>query len=212
MDRQSTVLVADPFPLFREAVCRAVHQDRDLMLVAEAADGCAALRDIELHRPDVAVLGVPLGDIGAERITDAVVRDGLPTRVILVLTQADAETAFGALARGASVCVTRRIEPPALVRSVAAALRGETVLAPELQTGLAREIRRRNANGHGVLSARERDVLRQVADGLATTDIARVLRIRESTVKTHVANAAEKLGASTRAAAVAAAIRTGVMD
>src|SRR3954469_14515548 len=92
MNRQSTVLVADPFPLFREAVCRAVHQDRDLMLVAEVPDGRAALRDIEAHCPDVAVLGVPRGDIAAERMTDAVVRDGLPTRVVLVMTQDDAET------------------------------------------------------------------------------------------------------------------------
>jgi two-component system nitrate/nitrite response regulator NarL len=212
MNRQSTVLVADPFPLFREAVCRAVHQDRELLLVAEVADGRAALRDIEARAPDVAVLGVPLGDIAAERMTDAVVRDGLLTRVVLVLTHDDAETAFAALARGASVCVTRRIEPPALVRCVAAALRGETVLAPELQTGVAREIRRRNANGRAALSVRERQVLRQVADGLATPEIARALRIRESTVKTHVANAAEKLGAPTRAAAVATAIRTGALD
>jgi two-component system nitrate/nitrite response regulator NarL len=209
---QSTVLVADPFPLFREAVCRAVRQDRDLRLVAEVADGRSALRDIEAHCPDVAVLGVPLGDIAAERVTDAVVRDGLPTRVVLVLTEDDAATAFGALALGASVCVTRRIEPPALVRSVGAALRGETVLAAELQTGVAREIRRRNANGRDALSAREREVLGQVAEGRATSDIARALRIRESTVKTHVANAAEKLGASTRAAAVATAIRIGALD
>jgi two-component system nitrate/nitrite response regulator NarL len=212
MNKQSTVLVADPFPLFREAVCRAIRQDRDLRLVAEVADGGAALRGIEAHCPDVAVLGVPLGDIAAERITDAVVRDGFPTRIVLLLTQADAGTAFGALARGASVCATRRIEPPALVRDVAAALRGETVLAPELQTGVAREIRRRNANGRGALSVREREVLGQIADGRATPDIARALRIRESTVKTHVANAAEKLGASTRAAAVATAIRIGALD
>jgi two-component system, NarL family, nitrate/nitrite response regulator NarL len=209
---QSTVLVADPFPLFREAVCRAIRQDRELRLVAEVADGRSALRDIEAHRPDVAVLGVPLGDIAAERVTDAVMRDGLATRVVLVLTHDDATTAFGALAHGASVCVTRRIEPPVLVRSVGAALRGEIVVAPELQTGVAREIRRRNPNGGLVLSVREREVLGHIADGRATPDIARALRIRESTVKTHVANAAEKLGASTRAAAVATAIRIGALD
>jgi len=212
MNRQVTVLVADPFPIYRDGICRAVRQHRELALVAEAVDGRAALRDIEAHAPDVAVLGVPLGDIAADRITDAVVRDGLSTRIVLVLTQPDAGTAFSALARGASACVTRLIDPPALLRGVSAAARGETVLAPELQTGLAREIRLRNRDGRGALSIREREILRHVADGRATPDIARALRIRESTVKTHVANASEKLGAPTRAAAVAIAIRSGALD
>ncbi len=206
------MLVADPFPIYRAGVCRAVRQDAGLALVAEAVNGETALRDVEARTPDVAVLGVPLGDIAAERVTNAVVRDGFPTRIVLVLTSPDAETAFAALGRGASACVTRRIEMPALMRCVTAAARGETVLAPELQTGIAREIRRRNADGRAALSVREREILRHVADGRATIDIARALRIRESTVKTHVANASEKLGARTRAAAVAIAIRSGALD
>jgi two-component system, NarL family, nitrate/nitrite response regulator NarL len=212
MSRQVTVLVADPFPIYRSGICRAVRQEPCLALVAEADDGEAALRAIEARCPDVAVLGVPLGDIAADRITDAIVRDGFETRIVLVLTQPDAETAFAALARGAAACLTRRIEGSVLVRCVGEVARGETVLAPELQTGLAREIRRRNAGGRVALSVREREILRHVAAGRATPDIARALHIRESTVKTHVANASEKLGAPTRAAAVAKAIRTGALD
>ena len=212
MLRQATVLVADPFPIFRAGVCRAVRQDPGLALVAEVVDGRAALRAIEAHSPDVAVLGVPLGDVAAERVTDAVARDELPTRIVLVLTDPDAETAFAAVARGASACLTRRIEMPTLMRCVAEVAAGGTVLAPELQTGLAREIRRRNPSGRATLSDREREILRHVAEGRATIDIAKALRIRESTVKTHVANASEKLGATTRAAAVAIAIRSGALD
>jgi two-component system, NarL family, nitrate/nitrite response regulator NarL len=212
MPRQATVLVADPFPIFRAGIGRAVRQHPDLRLVAEAECGQAVLAEVEAKAPDVAVLGVPLGDVAADRIANAIARDGFPTRTVLVLTQPDAEAAFSALAHGASACVTRTIEPAALVRCVRAVLRGETVLAPELQGGLVREIRRRTLHGRVTLSVRERQVLAQVAEGLGTTDIARRLHIRESTVKTHVANAAEKLGASTRAAAVAIAIRTGVLD
>lgn len=212
MNRQVTVLVADPFPIYRSGVCRAVRQATDLALVAEAVDGETALRGIEERAPDIAVLGVPLGDIAAERVTNAVVRDGLKTRIVLVLTDLDAVTAFAALARGASACVTRRIEMPALIRCLGEVVRGETVLAPELQTGLAREIRRRSPDSRATLSVREREILGHVAAGRATIDIAKALRIRESTVKTHVANASEKLGASTRAAAVAIAIRSGALD
>jgi len=212
MKRQVTVLVADPCRIYRSGVCRAVRQATGLALVAEAVDGETALRAIEERAPDVAVLGVPLGDIAAERVTNAVVRDGLPTRIVLVLTDLDAATAFAALARGASACVTRRIEMATLMRCLTEVVRGETVLAPELQTGLAREIRRRGPDSRATLSVREREILRHVAEGRATIDIARALRIRESTVKTHVANASEKLGASTRAAAVAIAIRSGALD
>jgi two-component system, NarL family, nitrate/nitrite response regulator NarL len=210
--RSVSVLVADPLPLFREGLARMVRQDRDLALVAEVADGRAALRDIDALRPDVAVLGIPLGDVAAERVADAVTRDGLPTHVVLVFTDADSAAAYAALARGASACLTRAVDPAALRRAVAAAARGETVVAPELQTGLAREIRRRDPEGRSPLSRREREVLAQVADGRRTAEIARGLRIGESTVKTHISNAAEKLGASNRAAAVATAIRVGLLD
>lgn len=210
--RPVSVLVGDPLPLFRDALARVIRQGRDFALVSEVADGRAAMRDIEALRPDVAVLGVPLGDIAAERVADAVTRDGLPTRVVLVLTEPDAETAFAAVANGASACLTRAVDPAVLQRAVSAAARGETVLAPEIQTGLAHEIRRRNPERRPSLSLRERQVLRQVAAGCCTTDIARELRIRESTVKTHVANASEKLGAPTRAAAVARAMRIGLLD
>jgi len=212
MTRQVTVLVADPFPIYRGGICRAVRQDSSLRLVAEAESGQAALRDIEAMSPDVAVLGIPLGDFAADRIANAIVRDGFPTRTVLVLTQPDAEGAFSALAQGASACVTRRIEPAALIRCVGAVARGETVLAPELQGGLVREIRRHTSYGRVTLSVRDRAILRHVAEGRATPDIARRLHICESTVKSHVANASEKLGASTRAAAVAIAIRTGALD
>ena len=209
MNRQATVLVADPFPIFREGVCRAVRQHRDLALVSDVADGRAALRDIEALEPDVAVLGLPLGDVAGDRIPSAITRDALATRVVVVLTQPDAFLAYRVLERGALACFTRLTDPQTLIRGVAAAARFDTTLAPELQTGLVREMRRRNPHGRPVLSGREREVLGRVADGRCTANIAAALGIRESTVKTHVANAAEKLGAATRAAAVATAIRTG---
>jgi two-component system nitrate/nitrite response regulator NarL len=207
-----SVLVADPLPLFRDALARIVRQDRELTLACEVPDGRSALRVIEAQEPDVAVLGVPLGDIAADRVADAVSRDGLRTRVVVVMTELDAAAAFAALERGAAGCLTRRVDCARFRRAVLAAARGETMLAPELQTGIAREIHRRHPDGRPRLSLRERQILAQVADGRGTAEIASLLRIRESTVKTHIANASEKLGVSTRAAAVAAAIRVGLVD
>jgi two-component system, NarL family, nitrate/nitrite response regulator NarL len=212
IDRTVRVLIADPLPLYRDALGRMVRQDRTLTLTSEAVDGRTALLEIEERRPDVAVVGVPLGDIAAERLVDAIARDGLPTRVVLLMTEADAVTAFGTLARGAAGCLTRAVDEATLRRAITSAARGETVLAPEFQTGIAREIRRRTRDSRPSLSVREREILTHVAADRCTADIAGALRIRESTVKTHIANASEKLGVSSRAAAVAAAIRVGLVD
>jgi len=213
MTRQPvTVLVGDPLPLFRDALARLVRQGRDLTLVAELGDGQGALRAIEALRPDVALLGVPLGDFPADRVAGAVARDGLPTKVILLLGEPDAEAAYTALARGASACLTRAVDPATLCRTVEAAARGENVLAAELQTGVAREIRRRDPDHRPLLTARERQVLHRVADGRSTAQIARALHISPTTVKTHLGNAYEKLGVNDRAAAVAAGMRRGLLE
>jgi two-component system nitrate/nitrite response regulator NarL len=97
--------------------------------------------------------------------------------------------------------------------TIAAVARGETVLAPEVQSGLVAELRNRNDHAsRPVLSERELQVLRLVAEGLSGPQIGAQLFISASTVKTHVRSALEKLGVSDRAAAVAEAMRRGLLE
>jgi two-component system nitrate/nitrite response regulator NarL len=211
-DRQVTVLVAESQPLFLDAVARVVRQDPACALVAEERDGGSALQAIRELRPDVALLGVPLEGLGPRRVAQAVALDGGPTRVILLLGEPAAQDAFEALAEGVAACLTRAVEPDGLRRAVAAAARGQTVLAPELQTGLAREIRLRHRERGPLLTVRERQVIRMIADGRSTAQIARRLHLSPTTVKTHLGHAYEKLGVSDRAAAVAASMRRGLLE
>ena len=208
--RQVTVLVGESQPLFLDALARVVRQDPESALVAEVSDGREALRAIRELAPDVAVLGEPLGGLSAQRIARAAARDGLPTRTVLLFGATDGDEAFRALAAGAAGCLTRCVSRDALVRAIAAAARGQTVLAPELQSGVAREIRRRN--GRPLLTARERQVLGLIADGRRTAEIAGALHLSPTTIKTHLGNAYEKLGVSDRAAAVAAGMRRGLLE
>jgi two-component system, NarL family, nitrate/nitrite response regulator NarL len=212
MPRQVTVLLADPYPLFRDALARVVHQERDFALVAEVADGRAALHGIATLRPDVAVLGAPLAGLPGERVAAAVARDRLPTKVVLLLSEPEPQAAFTALAQGAAACLTRAVEASALGRAIAAVARDQSVLAPELQTGVASEIRRLHAGGRPRLTVRERQVLSGIADGWSSARIASELRIAETTVKTHLNNATCKLGVPSRAAAVATSLRLGLLD
>ena len=210
--RQVTVLVGESQPLFRDAVARVIRQDPTFALAAEAPDGPSAMRALRELRPDVALLGMPLDGLSADRVARAAQRDGLPTRIVVLLGQLDGEAAFDALAGGVASCLTRAVDRDALRRAVAAAARGETMLAPELQTGVAREIRLRHLGEGPLLSARERQVLRLIADGRNTAQIARRLHLAPTTVKTHLGHAYEKLGVSDRAAAVAAGMRRGLLD
>jgi two-component system, NarL family, nitrate/nitrite response regulator NarL len=91
-------------------------------------------------------------------------------------------------------------------------LRGETVLAPEVQAGIAREIRLRSGDERPVLTAREREILGMTADGYSAPEIAERLTLSPTTVRTHLQHLYDKLGVSDRAAAVAEAMRRGLLE
>lgn len=213
MPRQPlTVLVADGQPLFRSAVVRAVTDDARLALGPVVDDGDAALRAIRADSPAVAVLGVPLDRLTAQDVAHAVSRDALGTRIVVLLGDADPRAAFEALADGAAGCLTRAVQPGRLTAAIVAVAGGQSVLAPELQSGVVREIHRRHGDRGPLLTAREREVLGLIADGHSTSQIASELHLSPTTIKTHLGHAYDKLGVSDRAAAVAAGMRLRLLE
>jgi two-component system nitrate/nitrite response regulator NarL len=206
------VVVADDHPLFREAVVRAVKERPDFELLAAAADGRQALETIRELRPDVAVLDVKMPGLDGLRVLNAVQRDGLPTRVILLSAFLDGAMAFEAVAAGAAAFLSKDADRRRITDTVAAVSRGETVLDPEVQAGLAHEIRLRGAKDRPGLSAREREILGHIAEGRSAPEIAKRLFLSPATVKSHMGALYEKLGVSDRAAAVAEAMRRGLLE
>ena len=206
------VLVADDHPLFREAVVRAVRERPDFELVAEAADGRAALDALRELRPDVALLDVKMPELTGLQVLNAVQRDELPTRVVLLSAFLDGAMAFEAVAGGAAAFLSKDADRRRITDTVAAVSRGETVLGPEIQAGLAQEIRLRGSKDRPALSAREREILGHIAEGRSAPEIARLLFLSPATVKSHLGALYEKLGVSDRAAAVAEAMRRGLLE
>jgi two-component system nitrate/nitrite response regulator NarL len=206
------VVVADDHPLFREAVVRAVKERPDFELLAAAADGRQALETIRELRPDVAVLDVKMPGLDGLRVLNAVQRDELPTRVILLSAFLDGAMAFEAIAAGAAAFLSKDADRRRITETVAAVSRGETVLDPEVQAGLAHEIRLRGAKDRPGLSAREREILGHIAEGRSAPEIAKRLFLSPATVKSHMGALYEKLGVSDRAAAVAEAMRRGLLE
>jgi two-component system, NarL family, nitrate/nitrite response regulator NarL len=208
-EKRITVLTGDDQPLFGDAVARTVRQRVQFELVAEVKDGRAALEAINRLRPDVAILSLPLE---GERVLNAVVRDELPTRVLLLADASAADAAYRAIEHGAAGCLTKAVNQDQLCDAIVRAANGGVVFGGELHTGLAKEIRLRRRDERPVFTERERQVIRLVANGLGNLEIARELHISVATVKTHLAHIHEKLGTSDRAAAVAEAMRRGLLE
>ena len=211
-NRKVRVIVADDHPLFRDGLVRALTGSGLVEVVAEAEDGLGALALIKEHRPQVALLDHQMPGMDGGQVAAAVLRDELPTRVLLVSANSDAAIVYHALQQGAAGYLPKESTRSEIVEAVISCAQGRDVVAPQLASGLAVEIRRRAEPTGPTLSAREREVLALIADGGSIPMIAKQLFLAPSTVKTHVQRLYEKLGVGDRAAAVAEAMRRGMLD
>jgi len=210
--RRVRVLAADAQPLYREAMGRAIKERPELELVAQAADGREALAAIGAELPDVAVIARQLPGLRGDQVLNAVGRDGLGTRVVLISAEPDAGLVYEAIAKGAAGYLTKHADARAICDAITAVARGSTVLAPELQTGIAGEIRLRAVDERPFLSERENQILKLIANGLTAPEIGRSIHLSTATVKTHLQHLYDKLDVSERAAAVAEAMRRGLLE
>jgi two-component system, NarL family, nitrate/nitrite response regulator NarL len=211
--RRVRVIVADDHPLFREGIERAVRQRPELELVGTAADGREALEVIRDTRPDAAVLDLKLPQLDGLQILNAVTRDELTTQVLILSASADPEIVYRAVEAGAAGYFTKESDREAILDAIGAVARGDTVVEPRLQSSIFGQIRLHAARDERpLLSAREREVLALMADGLSAPQIAERLIVALPTVKTHQARIYEKLAVSDRAAAVATAMRSGILE
>ncbi len=206
------VVVGEDHPLFRDGLVRALTSSGVVDVVAEADDGIAALALIKTHLPHVALLDYRMPGMDGAKVAAAVRRDDLPTRVLLLSAHDESAIVFHALAEGAAGFLPKESTKSEIVNGVLDCAKGRDVVAPALAAGLAGEIRRRGQAQTPALSPREREVLDFIALGHSVPSIAAELYLAPSTVKTHVQRLYEKLGVSDRAAAVAAAMRRGLLE
>jgi two-component system, NarL family, nitrate/nitrite response regulator NarL len=216
MDEQGrkrvTVLVADDHPLYREGVVRALRASGQIEVVAEAEDGRSALAEIQKHVPDIALLDYKLPELDGVAVTNAVVRERLSTRVLFVSAFTDSGVVYKALETGAAGFISKEARREEIVDAVLACARGENVVPQDVAASLVSEIRLRKQDDAPALTPREQEILHLIAAGKSLPEIAKELYLGLTTVKTHVQHLYAKLEVSDRAAAVASAMRRGLIE
>jgi two-component system, NarL family, nitrate/nitrite response regulator NarL len=208
---RTTVYIAEDHPVFQEAVARAVNSRPRLELVGATRDGRTALEEIRVLVPDVALLDRGLPRLDGVEVVRAIIREALATRVVMLSADSSSGLVYDVVKLGVAGFLTKAATLDEICDTIEAVARGETVLAQEIHSGLVTELREREQHARPLLTERESQVLVLIADGLSGPEIGERLFISSSTVKTHVKSVLEKLGVSDRAAAVAEAMRRGLI-
>jgi two-component system nitrate/nitrite response regulator NarL len=211
-DARVRVVVADDHPLYREGIARAIRQRPDLDLVGECGDGREALETIQRFQPAVSVLDMNLPSLTAIQVCRALADAAVATRVLVLTAFAESDLVYESIAAGARGYLLKDATREAVCDAIARVARGGTAFTADLHDGLAAEIRARHDDTRPKLTPREREVLTLLAEGRSGPEIAALLYLSPSTVKTHLSNIYDKLEVSDRAAAVAKALRTGLLQ
>jgi len=223
------VLIADDQMLLRAGFRMIVQSQQDMEVVGEAADGVEAVAMARRLLPHVVLMDIRMPNVDGIQATSQITAprpeaaprpgSGVPTgpKVVILTTYDLDEYVFDALASGASGFLLKDIPPEDLVRAVRVAAQGEALLAPSVTRRLVEQFVRQRppapsaAHRLDPLTEREREVLRLAARGLSNTEIAGVLCLGESTVKTHVGHILDKLRLRDRVQAVILAYEAGLV-
>ncbi len=211
VDRPIEVIIADDHAVVRDGIRTVLEREaQEFVVVAEAADVPATIREVRAHKPDLLTLDLTMpGGSSLAALPQCFVAHP-PLAVAILTMREDPEYARQALRAGARSYVLKEAEPAELLQAFRLAVAGGNYLHPRL--GALMATGGENTQEGAALSEREREVVRLIALGHTNPQIAEQLHVAERTVKTYRARAIEKLGFSSRAELTAYARRLGLVD
>ncbi|MFH8371278.1 response regulator [Streptomyces sp. NPDC018031] len=213
---RTRILLADDHALVRRGVRLILESEPDLTVVAEAGDGAAALEAARAHQPDLAVLDIAMPRLTGLQAARELARTQPRTRILILTMYDNEQYFFEALAAGASGYVLKSVADRDLVEACRATMRGEPFLYPGAVNALIRNHLNRLRDGEDVperaITDREEEILKLVAEGHSSQQIADLLVISVKTVERHRANLLQKLGLKDRLELTRYAIRVGLIE
>jgi DNA-binding NarL/FixJ family response regulator len=207
------VLIADDHPVVRQGLRAFLDVQDDMEVVAEAADGMAAVERAAALAPDIILLDLKMPGLDGVGVLGELRSRGITARALILTSAAGTGPVAPAMAAGAAGYLYKDVDPEALVRAIRTAADGNLVLAPGAAAPLTAPAGAA-AQGRGAraLTGRERQVLALIARGRSNREIAREFGVAEKTVKTHVSSVLAKLGVQDRTQAALYAVRHGLTD
>ncbi len=209
------VLVVDDHTIVRDGICALLALAGDIEVVGEAANGSEALNKVRELTPDVVLMDITMPIMGGLEATRRICKE-FPRTKVLVLTQYDdKEYVFPVIEAGACGFISKLAASSELTSGIRSVYHGDSYLSPSVTTLLVEEYRhgggRVSHDPYDQLTARERDVLKLVAEGYTTEQIADTLVVSPKTVEGHKTNLMAKLGVHNRIELVKYALRKGII-
>ena len=199
------ILLADDHAIVRSGVAQILNAEHGMRVVAQAADGKEAVDLFTLHRPDVALIDLRMPKLEGVQVVEQI-RQHFPDAVIVILTTYDTDNDIErALRVGAKAYLVKDVSAQELVACVRAVHAGRTWVSPDVAAKLVARVTNVRP------TERELAVLRLLADGKSNREIGEALGISDGTVKIHVTHLLAKLGVTSRAEAIATAVRRGLV-
>jgi DNA-binding NarL/FixJ family response regulator len=213
------VLVVDDHPLFRRGIRMALEGERDLLVLAEVADGPAAIQAADQFAPDVVLLDISLPTMSGFDVARAIKRRHPRAAIVILTMHEDDGHLFAAIRSGAEAFAAKTIDLGELTRLIRHVARTDddattTAFASARLLDEVRSIARRGAedDDYSPLSPREIEILGFVSQGLSNKEIASILCISDQTVKNNITSILRKLQVNDRTQAVIYALRHGWID
>ena len=211
------VIIADDHAILRAGLRMLVNAQADMEVVAEAPDGEKAVQAARETRPDVALLDLAMPGIGGMKALQEMARSCRKTRVLVLTMHDDPAYLRSVLAAGASGYLLKQTVDTELLAAIRAVHRGGTYVDPSLANVLVQDVlakrgtKARSKRPVNILSDREQQVLKFVAQGYSSQEIAKRIFVSVKTVETYRARIADKLDLRTRSALVRYAVRMGLL-
>jgi DNA-binding NarL/FixJ family response regulator len=212
-ERLITVVLVDDHPVVRSGLRALIESFGGFEVVGEAADGEAAVREVLLHRPDVAVMDVMMPGVDGVEATRRIIRASPGTAVLVLSMAEDDEIVFSAMQAGARGYLLKGAAQEEIDRALKAVVAGEAIFGPGVATRVLGVFAHATAARTDILSEltpREREVLELVAQGRRNSAIAAALAMAPKTVANHLSSIFAKLQVTDRSAAIVRARDEGL--